>query len=299
MLKTVLCDSRARWLEERRNSVGASEIASVIGLGYQSALDVYADKIGAPKKEPEPEAKERMELGLLQEDTIRRAYHHFYGEVVDQDEPYTIHRRDDQPDAHVTTDGYVTGAGKRILWEAKCVSGERAIEAEAGPLIDHRCQVMLGMGILDLSEAIVCYLANGNRIFRHFIQRDDGYIEYLFIQARAFMESVRARRPPLETASSSEALRRIYPTADGSEILLPASVIPLIAEAQEAGRQIGELVAKKDSARAAIEALMGKAAVGIVEGTTIRVTLKNEVTKAYSVAEQNKRKLRLPILKRD
>ena len=53
----ILSRDRARWLAARREGVGGSEVAAILGAHpYKSALEVYADKVGAPTPELASEA---------------------------------------------------------------------------------------------------------------------------------------------------------------------------------------------------------------------------------------------------
>lgn len=61
-----------RQREERRSSIGASEVAAVFGLDrYKSELDLWNEKTGqTPEIEPGPEQAERMLIGDLMEQPV-------------------------------------------------------------------------------------------------------------------------------------------------------------------------------------------------------------------------------------
>ena len=48
---------REQWLELRRQGIGGSDAAAIVGLDrYRSPFDVYADKLGLKKEQPDNEA---------------------------------------------------------------------------------------------------------------------------------------------------------------------------------------------------------------------------------------------------
>lgn len=58
-------DERTAWLAERRTGIGATDLASVLGVGFRTAAEVYADKCGDGPRDREPTPL--MALGLAME----------------------------------------------------------------------------------------------------------------------------------------------------------------------------------------------------------------------------------------
>ena len=59
---------RTEWLKRRRAGIGGSDVAAILGISpWKTALDVYHDKTGAAKDEPETE---NMRLGTALEQFV-------------------------------------------------------------------------------------------------------------------------------------------------------------------------------------------------------------------------------------
>ena len=64
--------NRTEWLQRRKAGIGGSDVAALLGVSpWKTPLDVYYDKIGAEKDEPETEA---MRIGTELEDYVARSY---------------------------------------------------------------------------------------------------------------------------------------------------------------------------------------------------------------------------------
>src|SRR5947209_19098911 len=63
---------RADWLKLRQQGLGASDIGSVIGVGFVDPFELYAEKVApAPVDRP---PSERMKMGLALAPIIRARY---------------------------------------------------------------------------------------------------------------------------------------------------------------------------------------------------------------------------------
>lgn len=61
----MTAEERAEWLARRRTGLGATDVACVLGVGFRTPAEVYAEKVGdAPDRDPNP----LMALGLATED---------------------------------------------------------------------------------------------------------------------------------------------------------------------------------------------------------------------------------------
>ena len=55
--------NREEWLNARRKTLGASEVASAIGMGFNSPIVVWEEKVG--KREPKDlSTNERVQYGI-------------------------------------------------------------------------------------------------------------------------------------------------------------------------------------------------------------------------------------------
>ncbi len=81
----VVCDSRDReaWLRARRRTIGASEVAVILGCSpWSSLLSLWAEKTGRSERDPELDSAEWMFWGLELEDAIIAGYGKRAGRVA-------------------------------------------------------------------------------------------------------------------------------------------------------------------------------------------------------------------------
>lgn len=106
--------SREAWLAERRKGISASDISSILGIGFQTPEVLSRVKLGI---EPEPEPNEAMRAGVILEPECIRRYAERFGR--DLSPPPSLCRRLDAPWMTATPDALVDPF--RHLYEAKCI----------------------------------------------------------------------------------------------------------------------------------------------------------------------------------
>ena len=66
-------ENREAWLKARRKTLGASEVASAIGMGFNSPIAVWQEKVG--RREPKDlSTNERVQYGIQAEEHIRALF---------------------------------------------------------------------------------------------------------------------------------------------------------------------------------------------------------------------------------
>lgn len=97
--------SREEWLEERRNSLGGSDMGAVLGLNqYRSPYSVWAEKVGIFPERPDNEA---MRQGRDLEEYVAQRFAEKSGYKV-QRMNYLL-RNDDAPHLHASIDRRIVG----------------------------------------------------------------------------------------------------------------------------------------------------------------------------------------------
>lgn len=159
------------WLAERRASVGASEVAAVMGLSpFNTALDIYKSKSGIDKHFDPLLAF----VGHASEPIMHEWVEKFSGVPVKL-EPAFMARSVAFPFLHasfdrVSNDPFVT-------WQFKTASAWTGHKWDEGVPTDIRVQVQAEMLVAGTSRAAVVVWIGG-REFRHFWEpRDDKFIE--------------------------------------------------------------------------------------------------------------------------
>lgn len=108
--------TRAEWLEERRKSIGGSEIGAILGLNpYASPFSVWANKTG---RLPDAEPNEAMRQGADLEDYVARRFSELTGLRVERVN-YLL-RNTEYPHIHANIDRRIVG--ERAGLECKTAS---------------------------------------------------------------------------------------------------------------------------------------------------------------------------------
>ena len=98
--------TKQEWLLERKTGIGASEIASIMGIGYNTDADVYLDKIDQKVKEiPD---NDNMRRGREREADVCQLFandHPTY--QVIQDDGFVLTRHPERPYCFATPDRHV------------------------------------------------------------------------------------------------------------------------------------------------------------------------------------------------
>lgn len=224
------------WEEERRNSVGASEVAAVMGLDpWQTALDVFKSKQGVDRHFDPLLAW----IGHRDEPTISEWIEKFSGLNLDLCDGFMA-RRTDYPFIHASFDR-ITADG--IPVQLKTAHEYTSHKWEEGIPTQYRIQVQTEMLVSGAPRALLV-VRIGARDFRAIWEpRDDKFINgHLIPAVSGFWVNVEAgvAPPPSTVAEINEA----YPSEavelelseDAFEVLERITVLNSDIHAQEAER---------------------------------------------------------------
>lgn len=165
------------WLQERRSSVGASEVAAVLGLSpYNTALDIYKSKQGVDRFfDPLLSF-----IGHESEHIIHKWVEEFSGVDVTL-EPAFMARSVEFPFLHASFDRVSTAPF--VTWQFKTASAYVVHSWDEGIPTDIRVQVQAEMLVAGTQKAAVVVWIGG-REFRLFWEaRDNAFIENQMIPA--------------------------------------------------------------------------------------------------------------------
>jgi putative phage-type endonuclease len=236
MVYDVICDAREEgpWLNERRNGVGASEAAAILGLNpWSSDLDVWSQKLGLT----ELEQTEQMGWGLRLEPVIARAYSDETGRIVKR--WGKLLRSKEFPFMQATPDYRQSGPAKAVdpdqatlvptILEVKNVSGP--VQHWEGGVPEYvQVQVQHQLAVTGHKAASVAALLRGGRLVWQDIDRDQHFIsEILIPEIEKFWGYVeRQESPPADgSVASSRALKALFPEESGETIALEPEFVDL------------------------------------------------------------------------
>ena len=197
------------WLEERRNSIGASEIAAVMGLSpWATPLDVYRSKLGVDR-DFDPLLSF---VGHESEPIMHKWVEQFSGTDVTL-EPGFMARSAEFPYIHATFDR--VSRAPFLTWQFKTAHHYTGHHWDEGIPTDIRVQVQGEMLVAGTPRAAVVVWIGG-REFRLFWEpRDERFIQEQMLPALdEAWARVRAHNPPEPTTLAE--VYDVWPSEDKS-----------------------------------------------------------------------------------
>jgi putative phage-type endonuclease len=263
----VFQDDRERWLEQRRQGLGGSEVAAVLGIHpYRSALEVYADKIGAMPAN-DAQTSEVALWGQIFEGPIVQEFARRTGrEVVRSNE---ILRSRERPWQTVTPDalifsGIPKGCDGPGLGEVKTTGyGDWNEQIPAHVLV----QVQHGLAVTGAEWGTLIWLPFPERKLEWRDLRPHAEFQALLTEkVDEFWTRVVERRPP--NADGSDSAKRALFALDpelADECVDLVDGMPVADELEEIAEQLQRLEARKAFISNRVLQVLGPYKVGLLE----------------------------------
>ncbi|MCA0980206.1 YqaJ viral recombinase family protein [Exiguobacterium aestuarii] len=255
--------SREEWLELRRNGIGGSDIAGILGLNkYKSPMGVYLDKVG--ESPHEDETSEAAYWGNMLEEVVAQEFGTRTGLEVGNDTRMLSHP--DYPFLIANLDRVVVG--KPEIIECKTSSAYRAKEWEGEQVpMEYLIQVMHYLAVTGYERAHIAVLIGGQRFVHKTVERDNELIELMIDAASNFWNNHVLTKvpPPFDGSNASVTLiGAMFPQAENeSETELPDEAEALIEQYREATERMDAAKTDKLDAENKLKALIGNAEIGI------------------------------------
>lgn len=293
-----MTDERDQWLEERRHSIGASEVSTVLGLNpFDTPLQLALRKRGDI---PDKEETEAMRMGHKLEPVVAELYAEETGRSVQDLGQYVIQRNPEHPFLHATLDRLVrtacymhTDGEKRVGdLQIKTVGAHMAHHWEEAVPLYVQAQVQAEMATAKLGWGSVAALIGGQRFLWKDIERNDKFILYMVAKVETFWAMIQKGDLPEAEATDNEALRLLYPQHDpGKTIELSCEGHDLDLEFDLVKSELARYKERKEKAEAQLKQMMGDAEYGTLPDGG-KYSWKTSEHKAYSVPAGTIRTLR-------
>ena len=261
--------SREEWLKARRNSIGGSDAACILGLNpYNSAYSLWCEKTG--KIVPEDISdKEAVRLGNDLEQYVAERFMEATGKKVRREN--NIIYNSDYPFAHANPDRMVIGedAGLECKTSSSWDIAQQLKDGEIPPY--WYCQMVHYMMVTGYKRWYLGALVFGVGFFQMTVERNDAEIEALARSESDFWSGVCNHTPPALDGSqaTTEAIKTIYKdSAPGTAVDL-TGVGQHIQFYNEVSKQIRELETIKAEQENIIKDYMGAAEKGTYGDTSI------------------------------
>jgi len=232
----------AEWHEQRRQGIGASEVAVACGFGrYRTRYDLWREKTGATAPWGGNEATvwgQRNEPHILHDWADRSE-----AQIIATQQKF-LHKR--WPHLWATVDGIAnTIDGEHVVVEAKCTTSRNAQLGDGGDDAppEWLAQVQVQMLLSGLERAYIAVLIDGNRSREYCVQFDRTVAEALADRAEAwYCEAVETPVPPSEWGNTDQQMQRLVEFGGRDLVDMQASTLPTIwAQYEDLGRKIKEL----------------------------------------------------------
>ena len=300
----ILADRRKmtweNFLELRRNFVGGSEIASVIGCNpWASPAKTFCIKKQLIKKEP---ANEACYWGNVMEPILRSEFSKRTGYPV-KEIPYVLQATDPRFSFLIADlDGVTTVNGQVGVIECKTANSYAAQEewknGEPGFIpTPYYLQIQLYLYITNLNFGYIIALLGGNHFVYHRIERDDETITGMLLLARRWYEQYflpNIMPPPVSVSSDCSLLGQIYSKSEPKEIILDSTAGKIVQDYLDAAEAIKLAEKRKETAQAQLMALMKENETAIIAGGHHRISWKSLETKRFSTAKLKELNLLTP-----
>ena len=240
----------ALWRAERKNGIGGSEAAAVMGISkYTSPLEIWLIKTGREEQQ-DISWKESVEWGSRLEPTVAEKFAEEHPELV-VEEPGCMFASVERPWAFASVDRVLEdGEGRRGILEIKTAGSRSSGDWDEWVPDYYMAQVDHYLAVTGFEYAWVAVLIGGQEYREYKIDRDEDDINAVSDAVDAFWnEYVEKDIMPQVVGSESEsrALSRMFSEPSGEMLqMLDADLPELEAlEAAKAAKKEAEEQAKK------------------------------------------------------
>jgi putative phage-type endonuclease len=217
---------RTAWLQERRGLIGASDSPSILGRGYRTAAQVWAEKCGYEDGDSNDDVK--LRIGTIIQPALVEITRAVFSLPATAELENFVRRSAEVPYVGASLDA-VAGQdenGRDIPLELKNVDGYNAREwsddVPHGCPIGYVIQVSQQMFVTGASHGYVMGLIGGNRPVLRRIERNECFIGAMLRKLAWFWNLVETRTPPpyQDAEDQARVLASLYPKANGAAIPL-------------------------------------------------------------------------------
>jgi putative phage-type endonuclease len=252
----------AKWLELRKQGIGASDVAAVLGVSpYKSRLELYLQKRGELDEKPVGVAAQR---GVILEDAVAKMYEaERHGTKLRS--WHGIIRRKDAPWKYASLDRTIVGT-KRIV-EIKTSGSPRWQLYPVPPEVE--AQARWQMIVSGFKHVDIAALLGGLVLRIETIEWDDEKHERIEAEVEQFWRDVQDGVQPDPSPLDADIFDRIYPKDSGETISAEKDseldeLITTLVCSRSAAKELADIVSEteakiKDAMREATQ-LKGSAA---------------------------------------
>lgn len=250
--------SREEWLALRRQGIGGSDVAAILGLSkLKTPQELWMDKTGRLAQEAHsPDAEERMHWGNALEDVVAKHYAQQSGQKVQRINQILHHP--ECPIAMANLDRVVLEEGKRGRWDpaaGRVLGAQKVLEVKTAHAMAMRgdgwgepgtdevpeaywLQCMWYMGITKLPTADLAVLFGGQKFVRYTIEYQPDVFDSLLEQVNKWWQQYVVADTPPPPRSEADALWRWPSSSGGKSIIVDYQVSDAVERLAQIKREI-------------------------------------------------------------
>lgn len=273
--------SRAEWLVRRRDTIGGSDAAALVGMSkYATPYSVWADKTG---RMPDQEDNEAMRLGRDLEDYVARRWSEVTGKKVRKENAMLYNPL--YPFAHADVDRVVIG--ERAVLECKTTSTLDVKQFKGVDFPDkYYVQCVHYLAVTGYDRCYLAVLVFGKGFYTFTLERDQIEIDALMGAEKVFMETyvLKDVAPPVDgTKATSDAVKTIWAESKNDDSVDLFGRESLLQQYFAVKEQISELEQQKTEIENTIKNDLKENSAGRCDG--FKVSFKSQVKNIFSAKD--------------
>lgn len=277
--------SKNEWLKCRKQGIGGSDIASIMGLNpYSSAFEVYINK--TTDYENDLSDNEAVYWGTVLEDTVAREFERRTGKRVRRCN--AVLRSKEKSFAIANVDRMI--CGERAGLECKTSNVFKHGEWENGEIpVAYICQCQWYMYVTGYEKWYIACLIGGQRFEQRCILRDEELIGHMLDKAEDFWENnvLKGEAPPMDgSVSCGEYIKKELSESEEKTVYLTSFVETLVKDIIEKKKLAEEIEKQIEKCENQVKQYMKEAAYG--KGTAYEVIWNTQERRSISRAELEK-----------
>lgn len=231
-VQTIVFDDESQWLAGRGPTVGSSEVAALVGLGYanQSAMTIWAQKTNQDTPDWSDEQKQWLAIGKAGEPFARFCFEVKTGLSIFHDRQLTVRINPDYPAFGASIDSWTFIDGKQpeafepgddlAVVEIKIIHPRDTYQYMVDELPPKfTIQIQHQMASVGANHGYLCAVC-GTEVIVKYVPRHDRLIDGLHQRAVEFLECVRSGTPPEIDGSEAtkDCIIRMFPDVEPESV---------------------------------------------------------------------------------
>lgn len=275
-------NDRAEWLEYRKNGIGSSEVATILGLNpWETPYQLWRRKVGLDSPKGETFA---MKAGHYLEDAVSLFWQDETGrEIIKRSAGDWIIQSSEKPFLQVSPDRTYwldEGRGQNNKGILECKTTQMRIDENDLPK-HWFCQVQYQLGVAELQHGSIAWLSSGREFgYKDLALVPDFFAWQLEEVERFWLDNIIGNKEPDATTVEDVLLK--YNTHTGGKVIEISDAIFDDYQALKSVRdQIDGLTERKEELETRIKLCFGDAEAISYEGQTIATWKAPKATEKF------------------